>query len=634
MSILNEIFLGVLKSSLNASIIAVLIIIIKRLFHKKITPRIHHVLWLLVLVRLLIPFFPESNLSVLNFLYDHDHTVISKIDTIQEDSNNVDILNEDTHDNFNKQNDHTQLEKTTDNEFILFKKDTIINNKMNLLSLTWLSGFLFIAILILISTIRTKHRILRLTKITDVEILSILDICKKTIGIHKEIPLYTGTYFHSPCILGIMNTCIYYPQNHLDHINNNRLYHIFLHELAHFKRKDLLYNLVCVLTLSLHWFNPLIWFVIRLMKVDQELACDAYVLSTIGESEATSYGMTIIHFLENNSLNKNKPGLLYFNETSCKLERRIKMIKGFKKGSYKISMLTIVVGIFISSITLTDAAPTYNNDTNPTNSIHQLTGFDKALDPIYSDLNDQGMIKIWNKEVKLSQELIVEINGILADKYKSVIFYTVKSNNLDAYDTKDFDFNLTSKSPLSFDKSLLSYDKKGYIGGSGSWSTEENKFKFIDTICAQLDPVDDHISFSIDYLDDHIEPIMVTLPFTEDDFVVDYFEKDLDINIQKNAVDYRVLKIYASPMQTLLFVDAKEQVKDYLKQGNILKDFRLFDNHNKLENFEREGMINKGIFWGFQCFSPVDYNTNSLILQYEDKKHKIDLKHSTFTFTM
>lgn len=444
MGIINRVFLGVLKSSLNASIIAVLIMIIKGLFHKKISPRIHHALWFLVLIRLLIPFLPESNLSVLNILqqntsnimyYDHGNDVVSKIDTVKDDLNNIDILNKDTNNSFDKEINSKQLHKTNNNELILSEENTIISNKINILSLIWLSGFLFIAIFILASAIRTKNKVIRLAKVTDVEILSIMDSCKKVIGIDKEIPLYTGDYFNSPCILGIINPCIYYPRNKLDNINKNNLYHILLHELAHFKRKDLLYNLICVLTLSLHWFNPLIWFVVKTMRVDRELACDAYVLNTIGESEATSYGMTIINFLENSSLNKNKHSLLYFNETSCKLERRIKMIKGFKKGSYKISMLTIVIGILISSVTLTDAiTPTYNNSVKPINSIEKnkdkVTIFDpnriENKDILKPNRRAYGDIKKISKVLNFKPKLPDYIpNGFI---FKNVILINLNTN--------------------------------------------------------------------------------------------------------------------------------------------------------------------------------------------------------------
>ncbi|RJG22496.1 hypothetical protein DQX05_17780 [Paenibacillus thiaminolyticus] len=45
---------------------------------------------------------------------------------------------------------------------------------------------------------------------------------------------------------------------------------------------------------AVHWMNPFVWFMLRQMKADRELACDACVLEALGEEEAVPYGMTII----------------------------------------------------------------------------------------------------------------------------------------------------------------------------------------------------------------------------------------------------------------------------------------------------------------------------------------------------
>lgn len=66
--ILKKIFLRVLYASLTSTTIALLILFIGKIFKDKLTPRFHHILWLLVLIRLLMPFAPESNLSIFNLL--------------------------------------------------------------------------------------------------------------------------------------------------------------------------------------------------------------------------------------------------------------------------------------------------------------------------------------------------------------------------------------------------------------------------------------------------------------------------------------------------------------------------------------------------------------------------------------
>jgi beta-lactamase regulating signal transducer with metallopeptidase domain len=52
----------------------------------------------------------------------------------------------------------------------------------------------------------------------------------------------------------------------VDRLSEEELKFVFMHELAHIKRKDLLVNVVCMLIQAVYWFNPMIWYSIYKMK--------------------------------------------------------------------------------------------------------------------------------------------------------------------------------------------------------------------------------------------------------------------------------------------------------------------------------------------------------------------------------
>lgn len=66
------------------------------------------------------------------------------------------------------------------------------------------------------------------------------------------------------------------------------------HELAHHRRGDLLANWVALLLLSLHWFNPVAHAAYRAFRDDQELACDATVLTTSSSGQMHAYASAIV----------------------------------------------------------------------------------------------------------------------------------------------------------------------------------------------------------------------------------------------------------------------------------------------------------------------------------------------------
>lgn len=351
MDMIFIVFSLILNASLEASVVALLIMLPKTLFNNIINARIHYILWFLVLIRLLIPFLPESDLSLFNIFQSEVLSLESNFEksgSLHSMDKQIDGIT--LHEN---QSFDTHYEK---NKKIFVQQNSFLNvTLLKTISLIWFIGFLFMVLLIFYSITKVKLKANYFSRVIDPNILKLVDKCKEELNIQKEITICTGNHFKSPCIFGMIHPYIYYPQNMLKKANSNELYHVLLHELAHYKRKDHLGNLLGFLALAIHWFNPIVWLCIKKMRIDRELACDTYVLEIIGEKEAVSYGRTILEFLKDFSLTKQQYNLLFFYEPNNQLERRIKMIKNFKKGSYKISIVTIIAFIIIGAFILTNA---------------------------------------------------------------------------------------------------------------------------------------------------------------------------------------------------------------------------------------------------------------------------------------
>lgn len=365
MEILCNLFLWFFYSTLAASAVALLVMVIQRLFHRHLSARLQHALWLIVLVRLLLPDFPSSPASIFN-VATHIKNAVSMIH-VEGYSPSHDI-SRNSEENKIPQNDnsmapeknHAQPETIAlrDEKQTLHSSQVLYAFGVQIVSAIWLTGVVAFITYLFSYLFRMRKRRRTLTPVTDPRILSVMDECQRKFGIKKPISLYTGHYAKSPFISGLIHPWIFIPEAVAKELPASQLLHILSHELAHYKRKDMWWNTLSSFVLMIHWMNPIVWICMKRMKASREIACDAYVLEVLGEHEATPYGLTMIDFLKRFATKSGQPQLLYFWGTTNKNEmtRRITMIKAFRKGSYKFSALAVVCVASLGVATLTNAA--------------------------------------------------------------------------------------------------------------------------------------------------------------------------------------------------------------------------------------------------------------------------------------
>ena len=97
--------------------------------------------------------------------------------------------------------------------------------------------------------------------------------------------------------MGLFQPTLLLPVHVRDKFDPTELRLIFLHELAHLKRGDVIAQGLIALLQILHWFNPILWFAFRRMRIDREPATDALVLSHTGEDEKERYGLMLTQML-------------------------------------------------------------------------------------------------------------------------------------------------------------------------------------------------------------------------------------------------------------------------------------------------------------------------------------------------
>ncbi|MCU4782540.1 M56 family metallopeptidase [Bacillus cereus] len=362
----------VVETSIMASILVGLILCIKILFRNKLTPRWQYMLWIILILRLVLPWSPDSSYSIYSVLtYKNNDAFISRqnpvasiltkerMQELKNIDNTKDLTKEDTYTSSSTQTTQTNKTQTYNNE----KQDEKTVTFYTIFIYIWLTGVILLSFATFIMNRRLLLYIRKQPVITDEKIIQIFEKCKHSMSIQRNIPLFVSGKVPSPTVFGFIRPKLLLSTVHMEILDEQQLRYIFYHELAHIKRRDVGVNWLMHGLLILNWFNPILWYAYSCMREDQELACDALALTCIDSEEQIAYGHTIISLLEHYSSYYQVPSMANFSENKRVLKRRILMIKKFQKKSYRWSAIGAVAVIAVSSVSLLNARA--DQPTNP-----------------------------------------------------------------------------------------------------------------------------------------------------------------------------------------------------------------------------------------------------------------------------
>lgn len=335
MSCIN-LFNLVISSSIKGSFIILCILFLKFIFKNHFGAKWHYLIWFILIIRLMMPYSPNSPVSLFNLMQIFDQTPALEAGELETYINPIQI-------SFGEEQ---WLEETATKNYVL--------ETMRVLSWIWAIG----AIIILTYTFGANIQFLRKWRKNAIEaeceVYKLLEKCKLTMGINKKIPIFYTNQIKAPVLFGLMHPYLLLPEGLKNALNKDELTCIMLHELAHLKRKDIATFWIMALLKAVHWMNPIIWYALNRMRQDCEVACDALTLSYMNEKDNKKYGYTIIQMLQ-----KNKPiavaSMAGVTGNKSQIVRRLKMIAQFKKNSYKLSFVSIAILVVMGCMFLTNA---------------------------------------------------------------------------------------------------------------------------------------------------------------------------------------------------------------------------------------------------------------------------------------
>lgn len=158
--------------------------------------------------------------------------------------------------------------------------------------LAWAAAIIALSA-ILIQRACFVRRLVRQSQPATKEMIGPFSLCQKKMPCFPKARLRITTVTTSPSVCGFLRPVVLIPQSMTHELTRTQMESIFLHELAHIQRGDLVLNLLQTLLQIIYAYHPLLWWANAKIRLTREEAVDETVLATLG-SEAETYPQTLL----------------------------------------------------------------------------------------------------------------------------------------------------------------------------------------------------------------------------------------------------------------------------------------------------------------------------------------------------
>ncbi len=328
---MNEFMKILLSLSVSGTLLLLLILGLKPLYKSRFSKRWQYYIWIIVALRFLLPFTPDT--TIVGSLFEKPGTTVitNEIPT----SPNVPAP-------ANTDNSKTEPIQA-DRDIAAAMREPF--NRYVCLFFIW-SVFALVLFVRKITIYQGFIQYIKAgsTEVSDIKTLNLLSDCEEKLNIKTRVELSRNPLIASPIMIGFFRARIVLPACELD---DKELSYIFVHELIHYKQRDMFYKWLIQIVVCAHWFNPFVYLLEKEVNKSCELSCDEKVISILDDKARREYGDTLISFLQSNNLYKSSLASVTLTEGAEQLKERLGAIMKFRKKSKVIIAITVIFTVAV-----------------------------------------------------------------------------------------------------------------------------------------------------------------------------------------------------------------------------------------------------------------------------------------------
>ena len=350
---MSEFIKILLSLSVSGALLLLLILGLKPLYKNKFSKRWQYYIWIVVALRFLLPFTPDT--TIIGSLFEKFDTtaITNEIPT----NPNVPVPAD---------TGNSKAEPIQTNREITTAAMREPVNKYVCLFFIWSA----LALVLFVRKVTVYQGFIQYIKagnkeVSDIKILNLLSDCEEKLNIKTRVELSCNPLIASPMLIGFFRPRIILPVGEWE---DKELSYIFVHELIHYRQRDMFYKWLIQIVVCAHWFNPFVYLLEKEVNKSCELSCDEKVISVLDDTARREYGDTLISFLKSNNLYKSSLASVTLTEGAEQLKERLGAIMKFREKSKVIIAITTIFTVAACVcffVTGAYAAPSVANGMKP-----------------------------------------------------------------------------------------------------------------------------------------------------------------------------------------------------------------------------------------------------------------------------
>ncbi|HIT87342.1 MAG TPA: M56 family metallopeptidase [Candidatus Coprocola pullicola] len=326
--------MGIVEMNISASLIIAFTMLLRDTALKKLPNIMFCTLWILAIIRLLIPWSITCEVSIFNLYYFFKDDMFYRSDIF------------------------STMQPISVETMIIQEETGIVISGTELIHIIWIIGIIVSALWCIYSYL---GNFITIRNSITLEEDSFPVQWMKAQKNFKKVPIKLSWGLDMPVSVGLFFPIILLPYDY-DIENEDTIKHWLCHEYMHIKYHHVLWQIIVQVVICINWFNPLIYMMRKYIARDIEVFCDNRAIEFFQPENKKKYALSIIAAADkvqqaDKSGKKKKRGLFLYNGFSQNaLKERVELLSKWKK----VSALTMVTSVLIVTSVTSVFATTSN----------------------------------------------------------------------------------------------------------------------------------------------------------------------------------------------------------------------------------------------------------------------------------